>query len=132
MYEWVDKVAGKYKRLGENADDAVHRSNGGFSYWRTIPAMHTELRTMNQLTRDGQAFAVENAFDWPKIYTVTPAMVEYGATLDGITKEALAQLIVTAGDVDAEYAAFVERWNSEGGLEWEAQATAAYTEQQSR
>ena len=126
MYEWVDKANGQYKRLGEYTDDAVHRANGGYTYWMAIPAMHCELRTMNALTREGQAFAVENAFDWPKIYTVFPASIEYGATLDGITKEALAQLIVTTGDVEAEYEALVTRWENEGGLEWEAQATEAY------
>jgi len=126
MYKWTDKANGKYERLGEYTDDATHRANGGFTYWMTIPAMHCELQTMNKLTRAGQTFAVENAFDWPKIYSVFPAITEYGATLDGITKEALAQLIVTTGDVEKEYAEFVSRWENEGGLEWETQATAAY------
>ena len=54
------------------------------------------------------------------------ASTEYGSTLSDITSEALAQLIVTTGDVEAEYNAFVERWNNEGGLEFEAEATAAY------
>ena len=69
---------------------------------------------------------MENAFDWPKINAVLEADTEYGSTLSDITKEALAQLIVTTGDVEAEYKAFVERWNEEGGLEWEKEATAAY------
>lgn len=47
-----------------------------------------------------------------------------------ITREALAQLIVTTGDVEEEYNAFVERWNNEGGLEFEAEATAAWQAQQ--
>ena len=39
-------------------------------------------------------------------------------------------LIVTNGDVEAEYQEFVARWDEEGGLEVEAEATAAYQEEQ--
>lgn len=130
MYEWVDKENGKYQRLGAFADDALHRANGGFTYWVGIPAENTELRTMNKLTQEAQAFARDNSFDYPYIYTPFEAQSEYGAALTDIAKEALAQLIVTTGDVQAEYDAFVARWEAEGGSEWEAQATEAYASQQ--
>ena len=58
------------------------------------------------------------------------ADTEYGTTLEGIVEECFAQLIVTTSDVEAEYQAFVERWETEGGLEFEAEATAAYLEEQ--
>ena len=130
MYEWVDKENGKYQRLGAFTDDALHRANGGFTYWCGIPLENTELRTMNKLTREAQAFARANAFDYPNLYVPFDAQSEYGAALSDITKEALAQLIVTTGDVQAEYEAFIARWESEGGLEWEAGATQAYASQQ--
>lgn len=130
MYEWVDQENGKYQRLGEFTDDALHRANGGFTYWCSLPVENTELRTMNKLTQEAQAFARANAFDYPYIYTPFDAQSEYGTALSDINKEALAQLIVTTGDVRAEYEAFVARWEAEGGLEWEAQATEAYASQQ--
>ncbi len=46
--------------------------------------------------------------------------------LNDITKEAFAQLIVTKGNVDAEYKTFVQRWEREGGLAYEKEATQAY------
>jgi putative aldouronate transport system substrate-binding protein len=42
----------------------------------------------------------------------------------------MAQLIVTKGDVDAEYKAFVKRWEDEGGKKWEAAATTIYKAEQ--
>lgn len=64
------------------------------------------------------------------IYSALQSEIEYGTGLMEITREALAQLIVTTGDVEEEYNAFVERWNNEGGLEFEAEATAAWQAQQ--
>ena len=89
-----------------------------------------ELRTMNALTQEAQAFDAQYAFDWPHLDTALEADSEYGSTLHEIVAEALAQLIVTTGDVEAEYAAFVERWENEGGLEWEEEATQAYAGKQ--
>ena len=84
---------------------------------------------MNKLTQEAQAFARASAFEWPFIYTPFKEAADYGSTLDGITKEALARLIVTTGNVQAEYQAFVTRWENEGGKAWEQGATAAYRSQ---
>ena len=46
------------------------------------------------------------------IYSALQSEIEYGTGLMEITREALAQLIVTTGDVEEEYNAFVERWNT--------------------
>ena len=35
----------------------------------------------------------------------------------------LANLIVTEGDLEAEYQQFIEQWNEEGGLDFEDEAT---------
>lgn len=129
MYEWVDKDEGTYKMLGEYADQATHRAAGGFVYNEQWPTANAEVRTMNRQTQDGQVYAQEHAVDWPYILTSIEAEIEYKASLDDIVKQAFAELIVTQGDVEAEYAAFVERWNNEGGLEYEAEATAAYAAQ---
>ena len=130
MWDWVDEEAGLYTRLGEYTDDTIHRVNGGYVYWdEGRIANNIELKVMRDYTREAQAHAWEHAFDYPVILSTLESEVEYGATLSEITKEALVQLITTEGDVEAEYAAFVERWNNEGGLALEAEATAAYQAQ---
>lgn len=130
MYEWVDKENGQYKLLDEYVDQATHRAAGGFVYNEQWPKQNAEVRTMNKLTQDGQAYAQAHGIEWPYILTPLEAEIEYKATLDDITKQAFAELIMTKGDVDAEYAAFVARWENEGGLEYEAEATAAWQNQQ--
>ena len=130
MYEWVDEENGVYRRLGEYTDDAIHRANGGYTYWLKLIEDNCEVRTLNTLTREGQELARANAIDHPVIYSALQSEIEYGTGLMEITREALAQLIVTTGDVEEEYNAFVERWNNEGGLEFEAEATAAWQAQQ--
>ena len=131
MYEWIDEENGVYRRLGEYTDDAIHRANGGFTYWFNLIADNCEARTLNNLTREGQELARAHAIDHPVIYSALESEMEYGTSLVQITREALAQLIVTTGDVEAEYNAFVKRWNDEGGLAFEAEATAAWQAQQS-
>ena len=128
MYEWTDKENGKYQRLGEYVDDAIHRAQGGYTYWWSLIENNCEVKSMNALTRYGQEFAQEHAISHPLTNKALEAVSEYGSTLTDITKEALAQLIVTTGDVKTEYEAFVTRWENEGGLAFEAQATAAYEE----
>ena len=129
MFKWTDKENGKYERLPGYEDDAAHRAAGGFTFWAGLVKEGTEKKTMNKLTREAQAFDEQYAFDWPMIQTSLDADAEYGSTLKQITAEALAQLIVTKGDVEQEYADFVARWENEGGREWEEQATAAYAAQ---
>ena len=128
-YEWVDMDAGQYKKIEPFNDAAAHRADGGFVYWCGYAANNAELRTMNELTRDGQALAREYGIAYPKIIKTLEAEREYGTTLSDIAMEAFAQLIVTTGDVDEEYQEFVARWEEEGGLEYEAEATEAYAEQ---
>ena len=62
----------------------------------------------------------------PEFAQPLEAALEYETTLADIVKECVAQLIVTTGDVEAEYQEFVSRWESEGGLELEAEATETY------
>jgi putative aldouronate transport system substrate-binding protein len=129
MYEWIDKANGTYRRLGEFTDDSIHRAKGGYVYWAKIPEVNAEVRTLHKLTQDAQAFARATLIDWPYIINPFNAQSEYGRTLADIEKQALAQLIVTTGNVQNEYNSFIARWENEGGKQWEAEATAAYKAQ---
>ncbi|AEV29399.1 ABC-type sugar transport system, periplasmic component [Sphaerochaeta pleomorpha str. Grapes] len=128
-YSWVDKENGKFKLLNEFVDPATYRADGAFVYNHMWPLVNTEVRTLNKQTQEGQAFAREHSIGYPNIIQSLDSLGEYGSTLRDITKEAFAQLIVTKGNLEAEYKGFVERWNNEGGLEFEKEATAAYAAQ---
>ena len=130
-FEWVDKEAGKYTRLGEFTDDVVHRADGAFAYMQSggFTKVNGETRLMNQTTQDAQNNEWNYVIDYPKILDVLDSRTEYGADLDQIVIECFAELIVTDGDVQAIYDEYVDRWNTEGGLEFEAEATAAYAAQ---
>lgn len=130
-YEWLDKEAGKYQRLGIYTDDVVHRADGAFVYaWSGgYTKTNSETRLMNKTTQDAQANEWLTAKDRPVFNKVLETRSEYGADLDGIVAECFAQLIVTEGDVEAEWAEYVQRWEDEGGAEYEAEATAAWAEQ---
>lgn len=125
-YQWVDKANGKYKLLDKFTDLATYRSDGAFVYNDMWPFLNTEVRTLNKQTQEGQAFARENSLEYPNIIASLKTTGEYGSVLNDITKEAFAQLIVTKGNVDAEYKTFVQRWEREGGLAYEKEATQAY------
>lgn len=130
-FEWLDEENGKYQRLGEFTDDTAHRAAGAYVYndfggW-TVDSM--EKRLLNKTTREGQAEEFEMALDWPFLFTVLEAQTEYGADLNAIVNEAIANLIVTDGDIAAEYAEYVARWENEGGLDLEEEATAVYAAQ---
>lgn len=128
-YEWIDEANGTYKLLGEFTDPATYRADGAFVYNHMWTLENTEVRTMNKLTQEGQALARENSVEYPNIIAPLESFKEYGATLNDITKETFAQLIVTRGDLEAEYEEFVNRWDNEGGLMYEKEATQAYKDQ---
>jgi putative aldouronate transport system substrate-binding protein len=130
-FEWVDKELGKYKRLGIYTDDATHRAAGAFVYngYGGFTRENAETRVMNKTTQDGLNAEWAVALDYPMIVQALETRLEYGAILDDIVKECFAQLIVTTGDVEAEYQEFIARWESEGGLEFEAEASRVYAEE---
>ena len=133
-FEWIDKENHIYQRLGIYTDDVVHRAAGAFAYngYGGYTYENAETRLMNPATQDSQAAEREVATDYPQISQVLESRSEYGTTLDEIVKECFAQLIVTTGDVEAEYQEFIARWDEEGGLEFEAEATAAYAQEQGK
>jgi putative aldouronate transport system substrate-binding protein len=128
-YEWIDEPNGKFALLDKFKDPATYRSDGAFVYNHMWPLVNTEVRTLNKQTQEGQAFARMNSVEYPNIIASLDSIGEYGSTLSDITKEAFAQLIVTRGNLEAEYRNFVRRWEQEGGLAFEREATAAYQAQ---
>ena len=131
MYEWIDKENGKYQRLGDYTDDATHRAAGAYCYWQGgFKRNNTEIRLLNACTQKMQADEREIATDYPFIIRLLNTRTEYGTTLDGITKEAFANLLVCEdAELEDLYAEYVQRWEEEGGLEYEEEATAAYKEE---
>ena len=127
-FEWIDKEAGKFQRLGIYTDDVVHRAAGAFVYngYGGYTLENAETRLMNKTTQEAQQEEWAVATDYAYIGQSLETRMEYGTILDDIVKECFAQLIVTNGDVEAEYQEFIARWDEEGGLEYEAEATAAY------
>lgn len=127
MFRWVDEEAGEYERIPPYDDYATHRAAGAFVYHGGFAKQNnTEVRLFNEQTREGVAFAHEQALDDATIIGTFPENVEYASALDAILEEAFARLIVTTGDVESEYAEFVQRWEDEGGTIWEEAATAMY------
>ena len=125
MFQWTDKAAGKYERIGEYVDDTIHRAAGAYVYndaggWTMTNA---ETRTMNALTQASQAEEMAIATDYTFIPKVLETWGEYGTALKSVESEMLANLIASTGDVEAEYAEFIAQWEEEGGLEFEEEAT---------
>ena len=125
MFQWTDKAAGKYERLGEYADDTIHRAAGAYVYnhqggWSVTNA---ETRTMNALTQTSQAEEMAIATDYTFIPVTLETWGEYGTAIKAVEAEMLANLIASTGDVEAEYAEFIMQWEEEGGLEFEEEAT---------
>ena len=128
MYQWIDKANGKYERLGDYKDDAYHRSAGAFIYsngggWSLENA---ETRTMNAFTQKAQIDENKLAMEHVFFGKALESWAEYGTSLQALEKEMLANLIVSTGDLEAEYQEFMERWVEEGGAEFEEEATEAW------
>ncbi|MGI5877492.1 MAG: extracellular solute-binding protein [Christensenellales bacterium] len=129
-YKWIDKQAGTFEYIPPYNDAATHRNAGGFVYWvYFVPTNHAQFRTYNPQTRAGQELAKQYLIPDATIYSPLEASIEYGDTLSSIVNEAFATLIVTKGDVEAEYQGFVERWLAEGGEVWQEEATRVYAEE---
>jgi putative aldouronate transport system substrate-binding protein len=127
-FKWVDKNEGKFEYLPPYDVSATHRADGAFIFWPLFSRINdnTEIRTLNSLTRRGLELCRENFLEDAFIFGVPQIAKELGSTLTDIEIEALANLIVTTGDVKAEYESYIARWMAEGGEVWEQQATEIY------
>lgn len=128
MFQWTDEANGKYERLGDYKDDTLHRAAGAFVYGAGFTVDNAENRTLNACTREMQAKEKEVAIDYVFIPVTLDSQSEYGTTLGALQWEAFCNLIVTTGDVQAEYEEFLARWDEEGGQEYEEEATAWWAE----
>jgi putative aldouronate transport system substrate-binding protein len=133
MFNWIDEANGKYEYIGEFADSATHRANGGFVYAEFMkPINNCEIRTMNEQSRMGTQLAYDEMLPSVNIVKALESRLDYGADLDQIIKEMYAAMLTSDGDMKAIYDEYIERWNSEGGLEYEEEATAAWKEQNNK
>jgi putative aldouronate transport system substrate-binding protein len=127
MFRWIDKADGKYERIAPYNDDATQRAAGAFVYHgRYASKNNIEVRLFNEQTREGVALAHSQALPDATIIGAFEANIEYASELNAIVQEAFAQLIVTKGNVETEYAAFMKRWDDAGGKVWEEAAAAMY------
>lgn len=124
MFQWIDEENGKYERLDKYADDLTHRSAGAFVYGSGWTAENAETRTMNAWTQKAQQDENAVATDYAFIGGTLESWSDYSTTLKSLEMEMLTNLIVSGGDIEAEYEEFVSRWNEEGGEEFEIEATA--------
>lgn len=133
MFQWIDEAAGKYEYLGEYTDSATHRANGGFVYAEFMkPNNNCEIRTLNEQSRMGTQLAYDEMLPSVNIIEVLESRSNYGADLDQIIKEMYAAMLTSKGDMKAIYDEYIERWNKEGGLEYEKEATAAWKAQNNK
>ena len=133
MFNWIDEADGKYEYLGEFIDTATHRANGGYVYFEFLrPINNCEVRTMNEQSRMGTQLAYDEMLPSVNIIETLESRMEYGADLDQIVKEMYAAMLTSKGDMKAIYDEYIERWNNEGGLEYEEEATAAWKAQNNK
>ncbi len=127
-FQWTDKETYKHEYLGEFTDKALQRADGGYVIWQRIrPIRHIEMKSLTPITQDIIAYAnAHPAAEGIHYYGVPAIKLELGSTLGDIEKEIFAQLIVTTGDVKAEYDALIAKWNKAGGETLELQATEIY------
>jgi putative aldouronate transport system substrate-binding protein len=127
-FEWIDEEAGAYEYLPPYDDSATQRADGGFIFWSMFKRWNdnAEIRTMNEITREGLELSLNNPVEDAYIFEQPAIAAELGNTLTDIEDEALANLVITTGNVEAEYEAYVQRWLNEGGEVWQQQATEIY------
>lgn len=127
-YRWLDKEAGKFEYLEPYNDSATQRTAGGWVYWGLHRRQNgdSETLTMNPQTRAALQMGLDNTIEDAFIFATPPIQRDLGTTLQDIEYEALATLIATEGDLEAEYQRFVDRWLREGGASWQEQATVIY------
>ncbi|MBR3873013.1 MAG: extracellular solute-binding protein [Clostridia bacterium] len=126
MFKWIDKPNGKYERIGAYADDTVHRAAGAYVYntaggWTRENA---QTRTLNAFTQNAMAYEDSIATDYTFIADNLETWTEFGTTLKAIEQEMLATLIISTGDLEAQYAEYIARLEDEGLADYEEEATA--------
>ena len=127
-YRWIDKAAGKFEYIPPYNDSATQRTAGGWVYWGLHRRQNgdAETLTMTPQTQAALQMGLDNAIEDAFIFATPEIQRDLGTTLRDVEFEALATLIATEGDLEAEYQRFVDRWLREGGATWQEQATEIY------
>ena len=135
MFEWVDQENGQYQMLGEYADSAVQRANGGYCYLDLCrPAVNCEFKILNAQTREGVELAWDNAV--PGVvycYDTLETRSDYGSDMDQILSEMYVALLQAGSDDELQgiYDEYIARWETEAhGSEWEQEITEWYNNHQ--
>lgn len=130
MYRWIDKENGKFEYLGEYQDSATHRAAGGFCYWGLFaPEDNAQYRTLNRQTREGVDQAWSHGIDWANITGISQVRSDYGADMDQVLNEMIADLLSTTDDLRSVYDSYMKEWETVGGSEWEEEASQLWKEQ---
>jgi len=131
MYRWTDKTNGKFEYLGQYTDTATHRAAGGFCYNGLLtPFNNTGLRTLNKQTQEGVAQAYAEGLDnTANIISVLKTRTDYGADMDQIIVEMLAQLYTTTENIRTVYDRYIREWERAGGSAWEKEVNEAWIAQ---
>ena len=127
-FQWTDEANGKYKYLAPYTDSATQRADGGYIFWSMFRRWddNTEIKTLTAISRDALTLSKQNTLKDAYIFETPAIQKDLGTTLSDIETQCLTNLIVSKGDIKAEYDAFVQRWLKEGGKTWQDQATAIY------
>lgn len=114
-------------------DITLQRNEGGYALAGLLGSMKNcaTMKTLNKVTSEALTWSTENQLPNVVVLYETPEIeIEYGSILGDLIKDAFCSLIVTSGDVEAEYNSYVEKYLKSGGEEWIEQATAIYNAQQ--
>lgn len=130
---FVNNEDGSATYLSPYAEDiSLQRNEGGAAYPNLINSMlhNGTMKTLNATTRDAITLGLANPFaDSVHLFTTPEIELELGGLLDDISLEAFASLIVSNGDIEAEYQSYVDKYLRSGGQEWIEQATEIYNNQ---
>lgn len=131
MWQWVDKENGQIEYLGEYADSATIRVNGGYVYWQMFtPKNNAQDRTLNKQTQEGVALARSVMIDWVNIQEELESRNLYGADMDQVINEMPAELFTTDVDeMEDVYQEYITEWENVGGKAWEDEITAIWVAQ---
>lgn len=131
MFQWVDKEAGTYERLGQYTDDTMHRQQGGHIMYDLLTGHEiSEANVLPVKAREVHKLAVENAVDWPYILENSEVAAEYGGDMNQTVKEMWVELLqADVDDLQAIYDEYIANWEEIGGSEWEAEVTELWKTQ---
>lgn len=131
MYNWIDKEAGTYERLGKYTEDAVHREEGAYKYWGLFaPANNAQIRTLKKQCQEGIELVNKVGIEWANITAVSEVYEEYGSEMDQIIKEMCVELLAAdEDDMQGIFDSYMKEWRTVGGTEWEKEVTELWNAQ---